>query len=149
MIYQGSSSYAVQEVILHTSATKGGWGAGQTVEWMRDEIDAWHRARGWSMIGYHRVFAPDGSMANGRSIYKIGAHVKERNRGTVGLCMIPSNTHNGITRFEDYFTEAQRRAVKAYIADLRKLTDIKWVTGHNDYAPKECPGFRVKSGDWL
>ncbi len=149
MIYQGKASYPVHEVILHTSATPGAWQRGKTANQMRDEIDQWHRARGWRKIGYHRVFAPDGSIAIGRSLWKIGAHVKERNRGTIGICMIPSHDHHGITRFEDYFTEAQRVHVKAYITELRALTDIKWVTGHNDYAPKECPGFKVRSEDWL
>lgn len=149
MIYQGKASYAVHEAILHTSATPGDWWKGKTVEHMRDEIDQWHRARGWRKVGYHRIFAPDGSIAVGRSLWEIGAHVKERNRGTVGLCMIPVRTHNGIRKFEDYFTEDQRKAVKAYLKELGDLTDLKWVTGHNDYAPKECPGFKVRTEDWL
>lgn len=140
----------VTEVILHTSATPGDWHEGKTVDQMRDEIDRWHRDRGWKGIGYHRVVAPDGSMAEGRSIYKPGAHVKGRNTGTIGICMIPVKTHKGIKEFETYFTEAQRRTVKRYIADLAKLTPISKVTGHNDYAAKECPGFKVRSSsDWL
>lgn len=151
MIYQGRARYPVREIILHTSATPGHWHVGKTVEQMRDEIDAWHRGKGWRMIGYHRVFAPDGSMALGRSIYDIGAHVRERNRGTIGLCMIPSHTHNGIKEFQDYFTPAQRVAVRAYIAEVQALSGgaIRWVTGHNEYANKECPGFHVKDEEWL
>lgn len=150
MIYQGRAGYPVQEVILHTSATPGGWHRGKTVEQMRDEIRRWHvDGNGWSDIGYQRIFAPDGKMALGRSLWRVGAHCKERNRGTVGICMIPVKTHHGITRFEDYFTEEQRHAVREYIAELCTLTTIRWVTGHNDYAPKECPGFKVRTEDWL
>ena len=148
MILQ-NSKYPVREVILHTAATPGNWWKGKSVDQMVKEIDGWHRQRGFNGIGYHRVFAPDGSMGVGRSIYTMGAHVKERNRGTVGLCMIPIETHKGIKTFDDYFTDAQRRAVRSYIADLAKLTEIKWVTGHNDYANKECPGFKVVSSEWL
>lgn len=147
MIYHGSTP--VTEVILHTAATPGDWWKGKTVEMVIQEIDRWHRARGFKMIGYHRVFMPNGDMGMGRSIYQMGAHVAGRNRGTIGLCMIPIKTHDGVTKFEDYFTEYQRAAVLDYIEALGELTDIKKVSGHNDYAPKECPGFKVKSGDWL
>lgn len=147
MIYHNGKP--VTEVILHTAATPGDWYKGKTVEQMRNAIDDWHKARGWSGIGYHRVFAPDGSMAVGRSIYKIGAHVKGHNTGTIGLCMIPVHTHAGITKFEDYFTEEQRHSVIEYIKELNKLTPISKVTGHNQYANKECPGFYVVSKDWM
>lgn len=152
MIYQGKARFAVKEIILHTSATNGDWWKGKTVDQMRDAIREWHvEGNGWSDIGYHRVFAPDGSMALGRSIYRIGAHTMERNRGTIGICMIPVKTHKGVKTFETYFTPEQRRAVTAYIAEVQALSNggIKWVTGHNDYAPKECPGFKVKTADWL
>lgn len=150
MIYQGKARYPVREIILHTSATPGDWWKGKTVEEMAAEIRRWHvEGNGWKDIGYHRVFAPDGSMALGRSLWTVGAHCMERNRGTLGLCMIPTATHNGVKTFSDYFTQEQWDAVHAYIREVQELTDIKWVTGHNDYAPKECPGFKVETDDWL
>lgn len=147
MIYHRKTP--VTEVILHTSATPGDWWKDKAVEEMVEEITRWHKARRFRTIGYHRVFHPNGTMGVGRSINETGAHVSGRNTGTIGLCMIPVKTHAGITRFEDYFTEAQREAVKEYIADLAKLTSIQKVTGHNQYANKECPGFHVVSEDWL
>lgn len=151
MIYQGRASYPVTGVVLHTAAVPTGWANGKTIEQIVAAIDSWHKSNGWSGIGYHRVFAPNGKMGLGRSIYKVGAHVKERNRGTVGICMINHTAHKqSIGRFEDYFHEAQREAVRAYIKDLRELTDIRWVAGHNDFTnAKVCPGFRVKSEEWL
>ncbi|WP_273280964.1 N-acetylmuramoyl-L-alanine amidase [Pseudooceanicola atlanticus] len=150
MIYQGRARYAVQEVILHTSATGTDWWMGKTVEEMRDEIRRWHvDGNGWSDIGYHRVVAPDGTIAIGRSLYTIGAHCRERNRGTIGICMVPVREITAMGDFEDFYTEEQRAAVKGYITELRELTNIKWVTGHNEYANKLCPGFRVQDEDWL
>lgn len=149
MIYQGKARYPVHEAIIHTSATPGHWHEGKSVEEIVAEIRSWHKAKGWRDIGYHRVIAPNGDIGIGRSLYDIGAHVRERNRGTIGICLIPVKTHNGIKTFDTYFTEAQRTSLKQYLEDLGSLTDLKWVTGHNDYANKECPGFKVKTENWL
>lgn len=149
MIYQGNRRYPVNEICLHTTATAGDWWVGKTVTQMRDEVRLWHmKDNGWRDIGYHRLFAPDGKRAVGRSIYEIGAGVMGHNRGVIHLVMVPVNAHKGITRFEDYFTEAQRDAVRSYIAEVRTMTKIDKITGHNDYASKECPGFKVKWEDW-
>lgn len=146
--YRGRQ-YPVNEVVLHTSATSGTWYKGKTVEDIVNEIDRWHRGLGWNGIGYHRVIAPDGTMAIGRSIYEPGAHVAGRNVGTIGICLIPVKKHKGIKVFNSYFTKKQEETLKNYLKDLKKLTEIKKVSGHNEYANKECPGFQVKTEDWL
>lgn len=158
MIYQGRARHPVREAILHTSATPGGWADGKSVADVVAEIRRWHtdpkpRGRGWRDIGYHRVIMPDGSIGIGRSLWEIGAHVQERNRGTVGICLIPAKTVPNVMKrgatFDDYYTPAQREALKQYLRELAELTDLQLVTGHNDYAPKSCPGFQVRSEDWL
>lgn len=147
VLRQGNAGYIVNEVILHTPATPGDWWKDKTLQAMRDEIDLWHRRdRKFRMIGYHALIHPDGSWIQGRPFNQIGAHVVERNRGSVGLCMINVKTIRKAGKFEDFYTEAQRQTVKKIIADL---PGIKWVTGHNDYANKLCPGFKVIDGDWL
>lgn len=150
MIYQGKARYPVSEVVLHTSATPTGWYEGRPVDDMVAEIRRWHvDERGWSDIGYHRVVAPDGSIGIGRSLYRIGAHVMGHNRGTVGVCMVPVKTIEKMGRFEDFYTPAQRKAVKDYIEDLAELAGQHLVvSGHNQYANKLCPGFKVRSADW-
>ncbi|WP_166416226.1 N-acetylmuramoyl-L-alanine amidase [Cochlodiniinecator piscidefendens] len=150
MIYQGKKRYPLTEVVLHTSATTSDWWKGKDVNEMQDEIRRWHvEDRGWRDIGYARVFSPDGRMALGRSIYSIGAHVKGRNRGTIGICMIPIKTITKMGIVTDYYTDDQIYAVKHYIKELSELTEIKKGSGHNDYANKLCPDFKVRSEDWL
>jgi N-acetylmuramoyl-L-alanine amidase len=155
-IRQGRASYAVNEVCLHTAATTGDWWKGKSGNDVLDAFWDWHvRQNGWRKIGYHRVVMPDGAILHDsgkrlRSLYEIGAGVAGHNRGVVHICMVPVNTHDGITRFEDYFTDAQKKAVINYIRELSDLTDIRLVSGHNDYTSfKECPGFRVRTEDWL
>lgn len=158
MIYQGKARYPVHELILHTSATPGGWDDGKTDEEVLKAFWKWHVTdNGWRKIGYHRIIRPSGRILWDtnylRSITEIGAHVRERNRGTLGVCLIPERTVPNVmrknARFEDYYTEAQRVTVMDYVDDVAALTDLKWVTGHNDYAPKSCPGFKVHARDWL
>ncbi len=148
-ILQGKAKYPVVEVILHCPAVGKKWHVGKTVKQMRDAIDHMHRTRKptpFKKIGYHLVVAPDGSIAQGREFTEIGAGVVERNRGVIHICMVESQTITKIGKFEDYFTEMQRVAVRKAI---KALPGIKWVTGHNDYANKLCPGFKVEDGDWL
>lgn len=146
MILQGKAKYPVNEVVLHCAAIPGDWHEGKTAEQVRAEVEVWHKKRGFSTIGYHGIFMPNGEYIQGREFTTIGAHVVERNRGTIGFLMIESQTIEKMGRFEDFFTEMQRKAVRAKI---KSLPGIKWVTGHNDYANKLCPGFKVRDEDWL
>lgn len=156
MIYQSKNRYPVREVILHTAATPGDWHKGKNADDVLDAFWDWHvRDNGWRKIGYHRIVMPDGEIIhdNGRrlrSLYEIGAGVRGHNRGVIHICMIPVHTHHGITKFEDYFTDAQRGSVRGYIRELSEMTDIRLVSGHNDYTDgKECPGFQVRTKDWI
>lgn len=152
MIYQGKARYPVREAVLHTTATSADWWKGKTAEQMMAEIREWHKRRGWRAEGYHGLIAPDGDYAQGRAFTEIGAHVMERNRGTIGLVLVPVKDVDPrrIGRFEDYYTEDQRIALKAKLAALGAMTDLKWVTGHNDYTDaKTCPGFHVRQEEWL
>lgn len=150
MIRHGWQRKPVNEVCIHTSATPGNWYLGMYVEDMVAEIRRWHvDMRGWRDIGYHRVISPQGEVGLGRSIYKTGAGVLGHNVGVVHICLVPVQTHNGIKSFGDYFTDHQRVALVAYIRELMELTPITRITGHNQYAAKECPGFRVDETGWL
>jgi len=63
-------------------------------------IDQWHKARGFRMIGYHRVILNgmvrawqwrpecDGMIQEGRPYEMVGAHVAGHNRHSIGICLI-------------------------------------------------------------
>ena len=151
MIYHGTTP--VREIVVHTSATRPDWARGKTVEEMRDEIREWHTSppRNWRDIGYHAVIAPDGSIADGRPLDVVGAHVKGHNTGTLGVCLIPSRAEvTVISHFNDYYTPEQRQALQRWIADVMDKTDIQVISGHNQYTSlKLCPGFYVQQTPWL
>lgn len=55
-------------IIIHCSAVR----PSQTSS--AQQIDSWHRKRGWSGIGYHYVVRRDGTVERGRPEAKVGAH---------------------------------------------------------------------------
>lgn len=116
MIYHGNAS--VGEVILHTSATRGGWHKGKTADEMKCAMRsrAGMSGRGEATLDITASLRQTAQLQWAGRFTKCGAHVKGHNTGTLGICMVPVKTHAGITRFDDYFTEAQRYAVKTYIA---------------------------------
>lgn len=160
MIRQGNAGYPVDEVMLHCAAIKTGQFAGMKPFAVWSTINRWHHERGFSKgFGYHGLFMPGGTFMKGRPWDMIGAGCKEKNRGVIHLLMIES-TQIALPRlfkgdetvwlenqrFERWYTAEQGIAVRALI---RSLPGIARVTGHNDYAPRLCPGFKVQSEDWL
>ena len=144
MILQGAARHPVHEIILHCSATRPEWMGGAPLAAKVAEIRRWHmQDRGWRNIGYHWIIDRDGQRAPGRRETEIGAHVVGHNRGTIGICLIGGFGADADDEFGDHFTKAQERTLRALIADIRSRTQITKVTGHNAYAAKACPGFRV------
>lgn len=148
MIIQ-NGKYNVNEVVLHCAALTQSLidrFSKMNGAQIKAEIRQWHLDRNFKDFGYHGMFMPNGQFIEGRPFNVQGAHVVERNKGSLGFLMIESQVITKIGRFEDWFTQMQRDAVRKKI---KEIPGIKWVTGHNDYANKLCPGFKVKDEDWL
>ena len=144
MIYQGTARYPVTEIILHCADTRPDWMAGHPLAEKVAEIRRWHvEQRGWRDIGYHWIVDRDGAVAPGRAETEIGAHVEGHNRGTLGICLLGGYGTSADDPFEKNFTGSQATAVKRLIGEIKGRTAIQKVSGHNDYAAKACPGFRV------
>jgi N-acetylmuramoyl-L-alanine amidase len=129
----------INEVIVHCAATPEG------KDFTVADIDRWHKKRGWSGIGYHYVVYRDGSVHKGRPVSKIGAHVRGRNRNTIGVCYIGGVAKNGRTA-KDTRTSAQKAALVKLLLGLKdEFPTIKKISGHNQYAAKACPSFNANS----
>lgn len=156
MIYQGKARHPVKEVVLHCAAIKTGQFSHMTPFQVFATINRWHTERGFTQgFGYHGLFMPDGTFYSGRPFTMVGAHVKGHNAGTLGFLLIESREikapEDGAppSVFDDWFTSAQRWALRLTLKDLRASHGIERISGHNDYAPKLCPGFKVHSHEWL
>lgn len=135
----------IDEIIVHCSATRPSWMEHNSLDAKVAEIRDWHKARGFDDIGYHWIIDRDGSVLEGRQERRIGAHVKNRNASTIGICLIGGFGSSANDQFSDHFTQEQDAALRALVRNiLDRHPGVKKVSGHNDYdAGKACPGFRV------
>lgn len=133
-------------IIVHCSATP------EDADIGAKEIDRWHRARGFSKIGYHYVIRRDGTLEHGRPVAEVGAHCKEdgMNRVSIGICLVGGVDADDIAKAEDNYTDAQMDTLKQLITLAKQMyPTIKDVLGHRDVpgVTKACPCFNVR--DWV
>lgn len=144
-IFQGSARYPVREVAVHCSATRPLWMHNARTSEKVAEIRRWHiEDRGWRDIGYHYIIDRDGTVARGRAETVIGAGIVGHNTGVLHICLIGGFGSKKTDDFAKNFTPAQDVALRALIAEIRRRADIAKISGHCDYAQKECPGFQVR-----
>ena len=127
----------INKIILHCSATR----EGQDIS--TETIRGWHvNERGWSDIGYHFVVLLDGTVDKARPVKRQGAHVRGKNKGSIGICYIggcdadmnPKDTRN----------EAQKKSLEELITYLMESYDDATLHGHNEFSSKACPSFNVQ-----
>lgn len=126
---------SINEIIIHCSATRRGQNV--TVE----QIDLWHRKRGFKCIGYHYVVMLDGNVVEGRPLQEIGAHCTEHNAHSVGVCYVGGLELDG--RAADTRTTEQKKALRDLVARLCAQFPGATVHGHREFANKACPCFDV------
>ncbi len=133
-------------IVLHCSATKP-----SQVNVDRDLIDAWHKAKGWSGIGYHFVIKRDGTLQVGRPLEEVGAHVEGFNSHSVGICMVGGLDENGKGVIADRyaFTTSQWITAHTLIPMLRKIWPDARVVGHRDLSPDKDGDGTVEQSEWL
>jgi N-acetylmuramoyl-L-alanine amidase len=127
----------INKIILHCTATPEG--RHTTVE----DIRLWHKAQGWSDIGYHYVVYLDGSIHPGRPIEVSGAHTKGLNKNSIGVVYVGGiNAMN--FKAKDTRTPEQKEALDCLLNELMGTYKGATLHGHNEFAPKACPSFNVQ-----
>ena len=123
-------------IIIHCSAVKPWQESGVR------EIDRWHRAKGWKSCGYHYVVRRDGTVELGRPMEEVGAHCRNRNRHSIGICYEGGLDAEG--RPADTRTEAQKKALRELLQQLHAQFPRAIIAGHNVFNPmKACPCFNA------
>lgn len=125
-------------IIVHCSANRDG----STIR--MGDIDRYHRSLGWKGCGYHYVIPIDGTIEAGRPEDMGGAHCKNHNRHSIGICYVGGLSADGKTP-KDTRTDAQRQALEALLKKLHERYPCAVIVGHSDLDKKKphCPGFNV------
>ena len=132
----------IKKIIIHCSAV----GPQQTSS--AAQIDAWHRAKGLQMIGYHYVIRRDGTVERGRPEGMVGAHTQGQNKYSIGICyegglkeVKPLKSEKVQLKPADTRTPAQKAALLKLLRELKVRYPRATIHGHNEFAAKACPCF--------
>jgi len=130
----------IDKIVLHCSATNN------TKAYTAYDIDEWHRQR-WghdSGCGYHYVVLLDGAIQKGRWVDYPGAHVKDNNENTIGICYIGGLDERGRPAWD----RLQPKQKESIIRLVTKLSDSYGLDpyngdlmGHYEFpnVRKDCP----------
>ena len=103
------------------------------------QIDTWHRDRGFHLgIGYHYVVRRNGEIESGRPEWMVGAHCKNHNAHSIGVCYEGGLDIRG--QPADTRTAEQKTAMRRLLEDLHRRYPRALIVGHHDLNPhKACP----------
>ncbi|CDF80575.1 N-acetylmuramoyl-L-alanine amidase [Formosa agariphila KMM 3901] len=130
----------IKYIVVHCSATQAG------KAFTAKDIDRWHKERGWKGIGYHYVVNIDGSEETGRPEEQIGAHVKDYNKSSIGVCYIGGL--NRMNKPEDTRTPQQKTALLALLKRLRRKYPKAKIVGHRDLSKDLNGNGTIESFEW-
>ena len=100
--------------------------------------DFHQNGRGWIDIAYHFLIDPMGNIFEGRPIKAMGAHVKNRNTGNIGISIM-GNYHPPVS---NPFTDSSRDsfvAVGRYLKDTYEV-NVSSFYAHREIGNTDCPG---------
>lgn len=105
------------------------------------------QGNGWSDVGYHFIIRRNGIIENGRPLERAGAHVKNFNSNSIGICLVGGLNASGAG--ENNFTIEQFSSLETLLKSLKGKFPNAQILGHRDFpkVAKECPCFDVR--DWV
>lgn len=126
-----STRKVIDKIVLHHSASTSG---------NAEIFDKYHREHnGWVCLGYHYVICnghggADGLLEYGRPVQFQGAHCKNNNLTSIGICVI------GDFSTVNRPTVKQLKTLEDLIAALRMTMGPLPIYFHRDLANSSCPG---------
>ncbi|MDD6565001.1 MAG: N-acetylmuramoyl-L-alanine amidase [Clostridiales bacterium] len=120
-----SSRAKTNYVVLHHAAAKA---------CSPYQVDSWHKANGWTGIGYHYFVRKDGTIYRGRPEWATGAHAQGKNHESIGICA------EGNYDEEYIMPDAQKDSIQELLRDIKLRYPNTTVKGHRNVGATSCPG---------
>ena len=102
-----------------------------------EDIDKWHKDRGFKGIGYHYVIRRDGTIEPGRPEWMIGAHChvagQNHNKYSIGVCYEGGLDIRG--QPADTRTAEQKQTMRRLLVELHERYPRAVIVGHHDLNP--------------
>lgn len=99
-------------------------------------IQKYHQKdKAWADIGYHFILGKDGKIYEGRLLNFQGAHVRNHNKGNIGIAILGDlNKHQ--------LSKAQKESLASLIEALQEKYNIdeKNIFAHRELGNTSCPG---------
>ena len=130
----------INYIVVHCSATREG------CELTPKQLEAEHRRRGFTGIGYHFYIRRTGKVEHTRWPEIPGAHVRGLNRHSIGICYEGGLDASG--RPADTRTPEQRSALRRLVWELLKEHRNARVCGHRDLSPDRDGDGIVEPQEW-
>ena len=131
----------INEIIVHTFATKENWMRGKPFADKVAEVKKWHLARKFNDVGYHYLISRKGEIHTGRKLDVAGAHCKGHNKNSIGISLEGGHGHSRNEDFLDVYTVEQGKSLLQLMDRLQEEYGSLMISPHNKYANKECPAF--------
>ena len=107
-----------------------------------EEVDHWHRQRGFIMIGYHYLVRLDGTVEHGRPLFMKGAACPRCGANAQGIHVCYAGGRNLHGETADTRTPQQKSALRLLLYDLKQRYPKARICGHRDFdRGKACPCF--------
>ena len=128
-------------IVVHCSATR------TTQSYSFRQCKADHLKRGWKDIGYHYYITRDGQVHEGRPLQEVGAHCKDHNKHSIGICYEGGLDALGVPC--DTRTHAQRQSMRALLEQLSAQFPSAIIMGHRDLSPDMDGNGRIDPEEWV
>lgn len=126
----------IKYLIIHCAFTK------KSMDINAEDIDRWHKAKGWREIGYNYFIKFDGTIQKGRSLRFTGAHTLGHNHDSIAICLEGGMSEQG--KSVDTLTVDQWKSItRIYLEAVKHYPNII-LAGHNQFNKKPCPGWDVR-----